>query len=260
MSWQSTYATGTVATTNGDINVVGTGTGWVVAGLDTQSSLLIIGGALAVVDTIVDDTHLTLKQGWPGTTASAQDYILVQFPQDSVTNTKELRDFLAKLSTVGVIYYVAGAAPDPEVGDEGDFAVKIAVGGWTFWERQSGVWVLQGSPIAANTWEATIYDTDRPASGEVVLVWQAPRTTTFLTGLAASTAVALVAATADAFYSYRKNGVEFARCTFLAGQTAGVFSCASDTTFSRGDVLTVIAPASRDPTLSGITQTIVATL
>lgn len=149
MSW-SPYVTGTVALSNGSAAVVGTGSGWALAGLGTQANLLIVNGVAALVDTVTDDTHLTLTKAWPGSTVSGAAYELVAFPQDGVTLTKEFRDFLVKLLGQGLMYYVTDAAPAAEVGEDGNFAVKISAGLWTFWVKTSGAWVLLGTPAGIN--------------------------------------------------------------------------------------------------------------
>ena len=83
---------------------------------------------------------------------------------------------------------------------------------------------------------------------------------TFYAGLTDSVADASTGATVTAFYSYQKNGVQFGTCTFAgggqAGEQSGVFYSASDTVFNAGDILTIIAPAARDATLSGIGTTL----
>lgn len=101
------------------------------------------------------------------------------------------------------------------------------------------------------------FDTDRPASGELIGKWVAPRTTTFLAGLADSIARAEVAATSSAVFSLTKNGAQFATLTFGAASATGVFACASDAAFARADILRMIAPNPRDATLSGVAGTLV---
>ena len=68
----------------------------------------------------------------------------------------------------------------------------------------------------------------------------------FPAGLGNSVATFGAAPSGETVINFKKNGVQFATCTFLSGETAGTFSAASDTVFSKGDVLTVIAPATAD--------------
>lgn len=100
-------------------------------------------------------------------------------------------------------------------------------------------------------YDIQFFDTDRPASGELVDKLF-PRGVTFYAGLGDSYAKAEVASTGTVFYSLQKNDVEFGRLTFTAGDPLGVFTCATNTVFGAGDKYTMIAPASRDATLSGV--------
>lgn len=107
-----------------------------------------------------------------------------------------------------------------------------------------------------DSYDVIVFDTDRPASGELILKLVFTRTVSFYAGLSDSKAKAEIAATASSFYSYQKNGTQFATLTFGAASSTGVWVSASDTVFAAGDVLTVIAPATRDATLSGVAATL----
>lgn len=104
------------------------------------------------------------------------------------------------------------------------------------------------------------FDTDRPASGENILEFIFTKTVTFYAGMTDSRARAKTGATGNAVFHFQKNGVDFATLTFAAsgqgGAQVGVFSCPADTIFTPGDRLSIIAPATRDPTLSAIAWTI----
>jgi hypothetical protein len=91
----------------------------------------------------------------------------------------------------------------------------------------------------------------RPATGAVVIRYPFPRSVQFPEGLTGSQGVCVTAATSDAEFSLKKNGVEFGTMTFATGQTTATFAAASATTFNTGDVLTVVAPT-QDATLSDI--------
>ncbi|HWM82934.1 MAG TPA: hypothetical protein VNQ56_12810 [Pseudolabrys sp.] len=317
MTWNATYSVGTISVADGDTALTGHGTGWALAGLDKQANLLFADGRVAIVASFEGDAAATLAQPWAGAALTEASYTLVHLPLDVVTTTKELRDFLAKLMGVGVIYYVVGDAPDPAVGEDGNFALKINASdgsGWHAWRRTGGVWVAEGAPAGirwARQWSAeddyagndivafagklyiarrantdkqpdlnaddwdlfltggdrydiTMYDTDRPASGEQIVKWTAPADVVFSAGLADSIGQADVAATLSAVFSIRRalagdpdNPVEFATMTFAPGDRVPTFAAADTVAFQRGDVLTVIAPFPRDPTLSGLAATIV---
>lgn len=109
------------------------------------------------------------------------------------------------------------------------------------------VMVLKGG----DRYDVQFFDTDRPASNELVNKLF-PVGVTFQVGLIESHAEAEIAATADAVYTFKKNGVTFATLTFPAGQSVGVWECLVETAFGVGDELTQWAPTVRDTTLSGV--------
>jgi len=81
-------------------------------------------------------------------------------------------------------------------------------------------------------------------------------TVTFPVGLIGSQGTAGVAATAATTYAIKKNGVSVGTMMFAAAATTATFAMASATTFMSGDILTVVAPASPDPTLANLAWTL----
>ena len=142
--WASTYSSGTVSIGAGGTTVVGAGTLWSI--LADQANLLIVNGQTALVDEVTDDTHLEVFAQWGAAVAGA-DYVLVQFPLASLMAARQLRDVLAELDNAGTIYYVppGQAAPDDEVGKDGDFAEQLDP--YKRWVKLLGHWELQ--PAAA---------------------------------------------------------------------------------------------------------------
>lgn len=143
--WESLYTTGTAAVTNGSTSVVGTGTLW--ATYTNSSNVLNLGGLFVTVAAVVDDTHITLTNPWPGSTLSAQPYTLIQFAPASLSQSRDMTDFLGKVRAATPIYAVSGATPDPAIGNEGDYALKTNTGAWKQWLKTGGVWVLQATPV-----------------------------------------------------------------------------------------------------------------
>ena len=92
----------------------------------------------------------------------------------------------------------------------------------------------------------------KPSAGTVIMRFPMPRAVRFLSGMALSKGVAATAATAAVSFSLRKNGIEFATMNFAASATSATFTCASTTDFAAGDILTLVAPATPDDTLSDI--------
>jgi hypothetical protein len=79
----------------------------------------------------------------------------------------------------------------------------------------------------------------------------------FSAGLAGSQGTAGGAATATATYSIRKNGAIVGTMVFAPGATTATFTMGAATTYVAGDILTVVAPASPDPTLANLAWTLV---
>lgn len=75
----------------------------------------------------------------------------------------------------------------------------------------------------------------------------------FPAGLTGSKGKALVAATAQADFDIKKNGVSVGTMRFAASGTVPTFIFASQTTFAVGDYMTVDPPATPDATLENIT-------
>lgn len=118
--------------------------------------------------------------------------------------------------------------------------------------------VMLRGPRGGERYEIFNWDTDRPASGEEVVSVVFTTDVTFPADFLGSRAKARVASTGAAVYSIQKNDVQIGTITF-ATSTNGVFALTSETSFTSGDRMSVVAPAPRDPTLSGVVTTIVGT-
>lgn len=88
-----------------------------------------------------------------------------------------------------------------------------------------------------------------PTASQVMCTYPMPRSVRFPTDCGLSQAEAGTGATGNPVFSFKKDGVQFATCTFTG--TTGAYS-GEDTTFSAGDVFTIVAPASPDATLADI--------
>lgn len=91
-----------------------------------------------------------------------------------------------------------------------------------------------------------------PEAGTVLLRYPMPRAVRFVVGISGSQGVANTAATAAVAFTLCKNGMAFATMSFAAAATTATFTCANETDFAAGDVLTVVAPASTDDTLADL--------
>jgi hypothetical protein len=90
-----------------------------------------------------------------------------------------------------------------------------------------------------------------PTNSQVMCTYPMPRSVTFPYDCGLSRAAAGTAATAQTVFSLKKDGVEFATCTFAASGTTGTYS-GEQTAFTAGNVFTIVAPASADATLADI--------
>lgn len=98
-----------------------------------------------------------------------------------------------------------------------------------------------------------------PSASLVMLRYKFPRAVTFPASLTNSQGVAGTAATAQTDFDIRRNNVSFGTMRFAAAGTSATFIAASPASFSAGDILTVIAPASPDATLAGVSFVLAGT-
>lgn len=256
-----TYSTGTVSVAANGTTVTGVGTIWSGVNAKAGDTIYIDGVLPGIeIEDVTDTAHLTLPVPWAGGAKSGVAYKIVQnYPARvvGVAAAEGVGRLIAALDKNGFIHFVGPdeTAPDPSLGDEGQYGEQPSTG--KRWLKQGGVWVYQGQTSAIfSRYDLASFDTDRPATGELILKIFPPGVT-FRAGLTDSAAGAEVAATASAVFSITKNGTQFATLTFGAASSAGVFACAADTAFTTGDVLRIIAPTPRDTTLSGVAATLI---
>ena len=142
------YSTG-VFTLDADGKVAtGNGTAWTLVA--EQGDWLFANGHIGIIASVDDDTHLTLEMGWTGGDLTDAPYRIVKMSwlrYDPALTQAKLRALLVALEAPTVIFFVEGAAPDPGLGLDGQYALKSNSGAWKLWFKQSGTWVLQGSPV-----------------------------------------------------------------------------------------------------------------
>jgi len=259
MMASGTYSTGAATVTAGGATVALIGA--IVDGINfSKYDVIEIGDAAAlIVGVNMDDAELTITP-WPGSSQTAQPYINYQSSSlryDDVALAEDLRSQTAALNASWYEVFVASTltAPDPSYGSNGQYAYQPSTG--KRWRKEAGLWTYLGtSDPAFSRYDIAIDVPGRPGSGATLGKWVAPSLVTFRAGLSESVADADAAATAETVFSLRKNGVEFATITFAASDATATFVCATDTDFTSGDVLTLVAPT-RDDTLSDIAFTIV---
>jgi hypothetical protein len=108
-----------------------------------------------------------------------------------------------------------------------------------------------GQSYGIGIYDMGMYQPGTPGSSQDICRYPFPRSVTFHYDCGLSRAQAGTAATAQTVFSLKKNGAEFATCTFAASGTTGTFS-GEITAFTAGDIFRLVAPASADATLADI--------
>jgi hypothetical protein len=254
------YSTGTVSVAANGTDVSNGGSAiWSNGNVKEGDWIVIDGEAMTMVLAVVDTEHITIPE-WQGGAKTNVSYAIYQnysARDDSSAIARDVGTLVAALNKEGFIWFVGPdeEEPDPSRGDEGQYAEQPSTG--KRWIKQSGTWSYLGQTAAIfSRYDIASFDTDRPASGELLLKLYPPGVT-FRAGMTDSRAGSEVAATGSAVFSLTKSGVQFATLTFSAASAVGVISCPVDTSFTAGDVLRVIAPTPRDATLSGVAATFI---
>lgn len=165
MSFSDFYATGTVTVPAGGTAVVGAGTLWstpIVAGDTLEAG----GRAVRILD-VVDNTHLTLAYGWPGSALAGSSYIIVYNAPSRSTGTyvaERVRELIERQRVLddAVATYAAvsvGLDTPPGAPVEGDLHV---VG-----TSPMGAWVGYAGYLAI--WSGTAWRFTPPAQGMQVV-------------------------------------------------------------------------------------------
>lgn len=91
-----------------------------------------------------------------------------------------------------------------------------------------------------------------PTASQVVARIPAVRAFTLPASLTDSQGKAIVAATATTDFDIQKNGSSIGTMSFAAAATSATFTFPSAISFAAGDILAVVAPATPDATLAGV--------
>lgn len=143
-----TYSTGTISIAADGTVFTGTGTLWSTQA--EQGDWIFANGNIAVITSdAITDTTLTSELPWTGGVLSGASYVLLKMSwlrYESAITQQKVREFITNLTAAGLFTFVSGAAPDPGMGVEGQWALKVNSGSWKIWYYTGGVWVLQGTP------------------------------------------------------------------------------------------------------------------
>lgn len=152
MTALSSYSTGTVAVSADGTTAVGTSTLWLSTGNVKPGDELAIGHFRSRITDVTDDTHLVITP-WPGSTVSGSAYTVWKVSQQRIVGETYARDvdrMVGALNTSGYFVFVdiGATAPDPSLGDDGQFAFQPTTG--KTWAKSAGVWTFLGVYKAFN--------------------------------------------------------------------------------------------------------------
>ena len=147
-SFGDTYNTGTVTLTNGSATAVFAGT--LLSTQAEQGDIIYVQGSLILVDSVTDDTHLVIDQPWAAATLTNVAYTLLKWSKsryDPAITQVQIRNLLTFYDAVGFFYFVEGSTPDPGVGVDGQWALKVNDASFNLWFHTGGSWVAQGTAL-----------------------------------------------------------------------------------------------------------------
>lgn len=98
-----------------------------------------------------------------------------------------------------------------------------------------------------------------PSAGETLLLWVFNRDVTFPVGLTDSQAYAGLTPTTPVSVDIQKNGGSIGSADWAASANVGTFTFTTETSFTSGDVLALIAPNPADATFGDISISLVGT-
>jgi hypothetical protein len=177
---------------------------------------------------------------------------------------------LSALSQLRVISRVTALPGSPTDGDiyivpSGGDANKVAVrdnGAWSYYVPDEGYFAYVEDEdvfvfwtgtawIRHGTYDIGFFVADVMTDAEIVGKLVAVRAFTIPASATGSQAKAETASTGNVTFDLQKNGVSFGTVRFNISATA-TFTVASATSFTAGDVLKVVAPATADSTLADV--------
>jgi hypothetical protein len=141
------YSTGTVAIAANATSVVGTGSNWTGVNAMSGDTFSVPGVGQIKINDSTDATHLVID-AWPfsavtaGTAYSIKKDSPLRFAGGLAMSAVDT--LVAALNTEGFYVFVptAATAPDPSLGDDGQFALQATTG--KLWQKEGGVWVFIG--------------------------------------------------------------------------------------------------------------------
>ncbi len=118
-------------------------------------------------------------------------------------------------------------------------------------------YTITGAGKTTSTVVTGTFVNGKPGASEVIQRYVFAQTVTFPAGLSGSQGTAGIAATSSATFRIQRNGADVGVMVFAATGTTAAFTMATATFFGPGDTLTLVAPATPDPTLANLAWTLV---
>lgn len=271
------YSTGTAQVANGDTTV--TITGGVLSATNCGADFdVVIEGFSNFIAERTDTTHFELALPHDGPGGAGLSYAIRRITAEEVATAvlnarlATFIEMLNRLGATGIQVNAFGNLADRDDFDlEGQGFVFVSLDGDGD-EIDDPVLFIKASPTSGDWSEAitvqgpkgdqggddydvAVFVPFKPTSAEVVLRHVFTRTVEFPGDLAGSRAKVVTAATAEAVFSLKRNGVEFGTVTVAGAGTTGTFAGAA-TIFAAGDELTIAAPNPADATLAFIIMTL----
>lgn len=141
------YKTGTVSIENGSNTITGVGTQWTT--IAEQGDYILVDGKILIITASITDQALESEIPWAYATVTDVDYVLVKMSwlrYEPAILQQKVRELISMLTAAGLFYFVEGDEPDPGIGSDGQWALKVNDGNWKIWLKVGGAWALQGSP------------------------------------------------------------------------------------------------------------------
>jgi hypothetical protein len=160
-----------------------------------------------------------------------------------------------KPGTVGGTVASLGSVGDVDLSGIADGDLIKWNGGSSKWEAYTPTTAASNEFIELSVFAAGVLD-----NSEVIFSHIVTRDLKLSSGLAGSRAKSIGAATASTVLNIKKNGTNVGTITFAASGSTGTFAMATATSFTGGDILTIVGPATADATLASVSISLLGDL
>lgn len=171
-----------------------------------------------------------------------------------------LQDGVRFLDSSSAINFIIDSGPTlPLTGNnEGELFFQTGGGGLHTFDGTAWIKVAidPGNSFFTAPYDIAAYSPGKATANQIILRFLPTRAFSFEVNVPGSQASAGTGATATSTFLIRKNGTQVGTVTFAAGNTVGTVAVPTQTSFTPGDVLTIVAPGTVDSTLADVSFTI----